>query len=217
MREQGWFDDGDRGAHRPEHAQVRAAIATGVRRWAVVLGVAAVPCGAWVLAGEPPPPGIVDAAGLAALAALVLAWPVTEVLGALAAAGMVVSLRNTALQGPLLLGAAWLMLGLVALGGLRRARLLERRHRVRPTSSGAGAVALSSSLLGAAALVLTALGRDGGAGMDVTCWLAAVAVGAGGAGASADHPGRMAARVGVAVGAVLLCAVALVVVLAYAR
>jgi hypothetical protein len=209
MREQGWFDDGDRGVHNPEHAQVRTAIAVGVRRWAIVLGMTLVPCAAWVVSGEAPPPGIVDAIGLAGLIVLVLA-----VIGA---AGMVISARNTVLQGPLLLSAAWLLMGLVALGGQRRAQLLLRRHKVRPTAPTAAIVAAVAAAGAVVAMVLVVLQRGGAAPLDLTCWLAAAALGAGGAGGSADHPGKIVARICAILGALLLFTVALLVAMAYSR
>ncbi len=214
MSENTWFDDGDRGAHRPAHQQVRSAVAKHVRRWAVVLCIGLIAAAAWWSAGEPPPPGPVDVAGLAALVALAFVWGRTESLGGIAAVGFVLSMRATALQGPLALSVVWLLVGLFAAGSLRQARAVEGKHEIRPTGRSAAIVAAVAAL-GSIAAVVVFLVVDVALALEGVAWCSALAAGVGLAGGSADHPGRRVALAAAGVGAMGLALLLLLVVLAY--
>jgi len=217
MRENAWFDEGDRGAHRPEHGEVERLVARAVRRWAVVLAAAWIGVAAHYTAGEPPPPGAADAAGLALLVLLALVWPRTEALGGVAAVGLALSARNTALQGPWALSLAGLMLGLLAWRTLRRCRAVQHKHQVRPVGRSPAVVAVVAAVLGVGmAAVHTAGVELRGAAIESAVWGSALALGVGWSGASRDHPARGVALGGAITGGVVLGALALMVTLAYA-
>lgn len=214
MSETSWFDDGDRGAHRPAHQQVRAAVAKHVRRWAVALCIGLVAAAAWWSAGEPPPPGPVDVAGLAALVALAFVWGRTETLGGIAAVGFVLSMRATALQGPPALSVIWLLVGLFAVGSLRSARVAEKKHVIRPTGRAASIVA-GVAAVGTITTSVVFLAADAALALEGIAWCSALAAGVGLAGGSADHPGRRVALAAAGIGFLGLALLLLIVVLAY--
>ncbi len=216
MREDRWFEDGDRGAHRPEHAEVARLVARSVRRWAIALGAGLIAVAAWTTAGEPPPPGAAEAAGLCALVVLTLAWPRAAALGGVAAVGLVLSARNTVLQGPWGWSAAGLLLGLAAWSTFRRCRALQRKHAVRPVGGTGGWLALACGGVAVAAGGLHVAGIElGGAAVEAAAWGAALALGTGASGASRDHPARGPAIAGASLGGVVLAGMALLVAVAY--
>lgn len=216
VREDSWFEHGDRGAHRPEHGDVARLVARAVRRWAVALSAALIGVAAFVTAGEPPPPGAADAAGVAALVALTLAWPRAPALGGVAAVGLALSARNTALQGPLLLSGAGLLLGLLAWRAQRRCRALQHKHGVRPVGRGGSWLAAGAAGLAMAAVALHAAGLElRGATIEGALWAGALALGIGISAGSRDHPGRGVALAAAGIGGGVLALLALLVALAY--
>jgi hypothetical protein len=216
VREDSWFEHGERGAHRPEHGEVARLVARSVRRWAVALSAALIGVAAYVTAGEPPPPGVADAAGLAALVALTLAWPRAWALGGIAAVGLALSARNTALQGPWLLSGAGLLLGLLAWRAQRRCRALQHKYGVRPVGRAGSWFAAGVATLAVVAAILHTAGLEmRGATIEAALWAGALAAGIGVSAGSQDHPGRSVALAAAGIGGAVLALLALLVALAY--
>jgi hypothetical protein len=216
VRENHWFDEGDRGVHRPEHGEVGRLVARAVRRWAVALSAALIGVAAYVTSGEPPPPGIADAAGVAALVALTLAWPRAAALGGVAAVGLALSARNTALQGPWLLSGAGLLVGLLAWRTLRRCRETQHKYGVRPVGYAGAGIAAGGAALAVVSTALHAAGVTlGGAAVEAALWAGALALGIGISAGTKDHPGRAVARTAAGTGGAVLALLGLLVALAY--